>query len=318
MSFQSTGWVIDHSPTYGTDRLVLLVLANYGAEHPIERDGVLCWEAWPSIERISYEAGLSKADTTRKALRRLEAGGHIQVIENGCPDERFPANKRPNLYRILTTNPRRCWGGCRLCDPPPAGGPHRGGAATADPPPGGPTDPPPGGPVTPHGEGAKQVVEQVAQQPTKEGPDQSGPSLKARNRAALDKLPKNVDPADVQRLCLALRERIHRHRPGDGPPTVGPNWVSEMGRLLNSGPQGIDDFVPTPGQVHAMIDAIFDHLAEPKGSSDFCWANVVMSPGNLRKKWARITADLSSVKNRGRTDETIAEAVGDLRRMLGG
>jgi hypothetical protein len=146
--------------------------------------------------------------------------------------------------------------------------------------------------------------EPVEREPVeREGPGDESPStaleplpdaaaIKERNRAALDKLPKAVNPEDVKALCLHLRERMHRHHGGPGMATVTPNWVSEMGRLLNSGPKGVDGFVPTAAEVHAMIEAIFDRLNTPQGNSTFCWATVIQSPGNLREKWPRIAADL--------------------------
>ena len=313
MSFQSTGWVIDHSPTTGTDRLVLLALANYGAKDPITQgDGRYYWEAWPSVERIAFEAGLAKVDSARKALQRLADAGHIQVIPNGCPDERYPANKRPNLYRILTDNPRRCWGdGCALCDPPPGIG---------DPPPGGPVDLPPRETVTPHGEGAKQVLDQVEEQPVEQvghGADapMTAPIRKERNRAALAKLPKAVDPEDVKALCLHLSDRSNRHHGVPGFVKVSPNWIVEMGRLLNSGPSEVEGYVPTPGEVHAVIDGIFDQLTDRAPGTGFCWADTVQSPGNLRRKWVRITRDLAKKRQTHAPAEDVLAAMRKLDEM---
>lgn len=162
--------------------------------------------------------------------------------------------------------------------------------------------------------------------PGDESPETTPPAttqavpLKERNRAALAKLPKAVNPEDVQRLCILLRDRMYRHQGGDGPATIGPNWVVEMGRLLNSGPKGVDGYVPTAEQVAERIDAIFDLLAETEGSSTFCWATVIQSPGNLRDKWARISVDLNARRAKGGTRPAaeVADAVGKLRGMLDG
>lgn len=298
MSFQSTAWVLDHSRASGADRMVLVVLANYGAKHPTDRDGRLAWEAWPSVERIAHEAGLAKPATARNILRRLEEGGHIETVPNGCPDERIPKRRRPNLYRILLDNPRECWEGCATCTPP--GGRGNGGS----PEPSGVTGTPLPVDGECHGEGANQLLDQVDHQPDEqEGPGDTSPTtalvpppdpavIKERNRAALDKLPKAVDPEDVKALCIHLRERMYRHHGGPGKATVTPNWVSEMGRLLNSGPKDVDGYVPTATEVHSMIDSIFDHLNEPQGNGTFCWATVIQSPGNLRKKWMAVSGAL--------------------------
>lgn len=311
MSFQSTGWVIDHSPTTGTDRLVLLALANYGSKDPVQSDGRFYWEAYPSVERIAFEAGLAKVDSARKALQRLAENGYIEVVLNGSPDERIPANKRPNLYRILTDNPRRCWSKCALCDPP------RG---VGDPPRGGPVDLPPRGTVTPHGEGAKQVLDQAQEQPIEQvghGADapMTAPARRERNHAALAKLPKSVDPEDVKNLCLYLCERSNRHHGVPGFVKVSPNWVVEMGRLLNSGPKDVDGYVPTPVEVREVIDGIFDRLTDRASGTGFCWADTVQSPGNLRAKWVRITRELMKHQRSKPSDDEVLAAMRKLDEM---
>lgn len=96
MSIQAVGWVLDHSPTRGADRLVLISIANHAGQSP--SDGA--WEAWPGIDLIQREAGLERRRTVQDALARLIEAGAIERIVNGAPDERMPADRRPNLYRI--------------------------------------------------------------------------------------------------------------------------------------------------------------------------------------------------------------------------
>lgn len=93
------GWVLDHSPAEGAERLVLLSLANHAGPSPV--DGA--WESYPGVETIQKEANLRRVRTVQEVLARLIAGGHIQRIVNGAPDERIRSNRRPNLYRILVS-----------------------------------------------------------------------------------------------------------------------------------------------------------------------------------------------------------------------
>lgn len=97
MSVQAIGWVLDFSPTRGTDRLVLIALANHAGKSPV--DGA--WESYPGVDTIAREANVSRLRTVQEALARLEAEGHIQRIINGAPDLRIRPDRRPNLYRIL-------------------------------------------------------------------------------------------------------------------------------------------------------------------------------------------------------------------------
>lgn len=97
MSVQAISWVLDHSPAEGTERLVLLSLANHAGASPV--DGA--WESYPGIETIRKEANLRRERTVQEVLARLAADGHIERIVNGAPDKRIRANRRPNLYRIV-------------------------------------------------------------------------------------------------------------------------------------------------------------------------------------------------------------------------
>ena len=112
MSVQAIGWVFDHSPAKGSDRLVLLSIANHAGQSP--EDGA--WEAWPGIDTMAREAGLDRPRTVRDALGRLEAAGAVERIINGAPDERIRRDRRPNLYRVLLDNGGPCGDPrCRWC-----------------------------------------------------------------------------------------------------------------------------------------------------------------------------------------------------------
>ena len=98
MSVQALGWVLENSTTRGTDRLVLIALANHAGE--LTKDGT--FDAWPGVERIAREAGLDRPRTAQQALARLVAAGAIERVLNGAPDSRIRKDRRPNLYRIIT------------------------------------------------------------------------------------------------------------------------------------------------------------------------------------------------------------------------
>ena len=93
MSVQALSWVFDKSPTTGTDRLVLLALANHASSD--------AWECYPSIATLAREAGIARPRTVQQSLARMEANGHVERSINGAVDQRIRTDRRPNLYRIL-------------------------------------------------------------------------------------------------------------------------------------------------------------------------------------------------------------------------
>lgn len=74
MSVQAMAWVFDHSESEGSDRLVLLAIANHcNAKEPA---------AWPSIATIAAEARVDRA-TVYRSLKRLVALGELNVVSGG-------------------------------------------------------------------------------------------------------------------------------------------------------------------------------------------------------------------------------------------
>lgn len=127
MSVQALGWVFDHSPAEGSDRLVLLSLANHAGTSPVDD----AWEAYPGIALIQREAGLRRGRTVRDALTRLVEAGAVERIVNGAPDSRIRGDRRPNLYRILLDSGRPCdVPRCRWCGGTPDA--ERGDASRPD------------------------------------------------------------------------------------------------------------------------------------------------------------------------------------------
>ena len=85
-------WVLNHSTTSGTDRLVLLGIANHADEYGEN--------AWPSVPTLARYAGVGER-ATRYALRNLEDAGHI--ITEGRKGGRVDSDPRyrTNRYTVV-------------------------------------------------------------------------------------------------------------------------------------------------------------------------------------------------------------------------
>jgi len=66
MSFQAMAWALKQ-PAKTNEKFLLIVIANYADEEG---------RAWPSVERLALDTGMSRA-TIQRMLRRLEKGGWI-------------------------------------------------------------------------------------------------------------------------------------------------------------------------------------------------------------------------------------------------
>lgn len=100
MSVQALSWVLEESLAKGGGRLVLLALANHAGT-----DGS---RTFPSVETLAREARMTRSGV-QKALRRLEAEGHIRTTGRTA--------KGTIMYQILM--------GASVVGPPiskPAGG----------------------------------------------------------------------------------------------------------------------------------------------------------------------------------------------------
>lgn len=93
MSVHAISYVLKHSAAEGTERTVLLVLANYANDE---------WQSWPSIETIAWETNCSPRQAQRH-LRALLDAGRINMELQAAPDSRIPKDHRPNLYTITKT-----------------------------------------------------------------------------------------------------------------------------------------------------------------------------------------------------------------------
>ena len=92
MSVEVMAWVLNHSPTTGTDKIVLLGIANHADEHG--------GNAWPSVATLARYAGVSER-SCQYALRRLVEQGHIVVHRQAGGTRSTAPDRRPNLYEVV-------------------------------------------------------------------------------------------------------------------------------------------------------------------------------------------------------------------------
>ena len=99
MSIESIAACLHHSRASGSDKLVLLGIANH------EGDG----GAWPSITTLAKYANISER-SVQTCIRKLINIGEIvcHVNKGGNADTR--GDRRPNRYEILVRCPKECDG----------------------------------------------------------------------------------------------------------------------------------------------------------------------------------------------------------------
>ena len=120
MSIEAIGWVLEHCELVGSERLILISLANHAGELNDDGSGPY-WECYPSIETITHQCGIARKRTTQTAMASLELKGWIIRRINAAPDIRIPGNRRSNLYRLHRRVGRPCRRGCLDCTEPTPG-----------------------------------------------------------------------------------------------------------------------------------------------------------------------------------------------------
>ena len=125
MSVQAISWVFDHADAHGSERLVLLSIANHA-----DAEGR---NSWPGVARIAREANLSES-RTKAALRRLADEGVISIERHAGGSRDTRPDRRPNRYTILplavvpADDPAGGAGGPRVPPAPTGGAGGAGGA----------------------------------------------------------------------------------------------------------------------------------------------------------------------------------------------
>lgn len=92
MSIEAMVWVLHHSPTSGTDKVLLLGLANHA-----DTEG---HNAWPAVSTLARYANLEPRGV-QKALRRLEVEGHIRIETQAGGTADMRPDRRPNRYSVI-------------------------------------------------------------------------------------------------------------------------------------------------------------------------------------------------------------------------
>lgn len=145
MSVEAMAIVLHHSRAKGSDKLILLGIANH------QGDG----GAWPALSTLARYANVTEK-SARASLRRLEALGELatHLMAGGRHDT--PSWRRPNRYDVLVSCPVNC---DRTMNHRPVRLPEAPADLWIDPPPltgGGPVD---GGGTPSRGRGANRPLE---------------------------------------------------------------------------------------------------------------------------------------------------------------
>lgn len=97
MSVESLAVVLHHSKASGTDKLVLIGIANH------DGDG----GAWPSVGTLAKYANVSPRSVNR-SLDKLRELGEVIVYLQAGGTRHTADHKRPNRYEVLVKCPEGC------------------------------------------------------------------------------------------------------------------------------------------------------------------------------------------------------------------
>lgn len=92
MSVEAMVWVLNYAEVTGTDKVVLLGIANHADAHGEN--------AWPSVATLARYAGVSER-AVQYSLCRLADAGLIVVEKQAGGTHRTAPDRRPNLYSVL-------------------------------------------------------------------------------------------------------------------------------------------------------------------------------------------------------------------------
>jgi hypothetical protein len=280
VSYQATMAVFENVPgslAAGSDRLVLLALANHASGDTME--------CWPSISLLAREAGVTP-DTVKRSLRILVDRGLIERVINGAPDQRIPRDRRPNLYRLNLTGGTDT--GPRETGSRETGGreaPERGGESRVD---GGENHASTGGRDTPPKQSGN-IQGTVTEQ--SEGVGDAGASTDATPwRDALVEKHGHIVVEDAERLARLMADRLTARGYTANIAPTSKAWVLGMVRCVTSDTRAKGD----PDRVSNAIEFLYDRAGI---DHDGFWSDQVRSPQKLYDKWD----DLRAAGQRWRT-----------------
>lgn len=233
----------------------------YGVLHRHGQDPRNCY---PSHARIARFIGRAKSSIPAW-IRELVVAGWVEVVARRTPE----GDPDSNGYVVHLV-------------PLEAG---RGGVP-APPPRGVPADEQGGVPVAQQGGSLLDSAPNESKENESKG-NEENPAPSPPPSAPADDAPS----AEVIQLCTQLADAVERYRDGaqGGRPKVTKTWHRDMRLLLERGPLGADQAVATPAEkIAGCIRVVFTELADPQGSSGFCWASNVQSPAALRRHWWKL------------------------------
>jgi hypothetical protein len=102
VSIEAIAVCLHHSRASGTDKLVLLGIANH------EGDG----GAWPSVSTLARYANCTERSVQR-SIGNLVSLGEVKVVAQAGGNEGTRPDRRPNLYRVMVRCPSSCDGTSR-------------------------------------------------------------------------------------------------------------------------------------------------------------------------------------------------------------
>lgn len=91
MSVEAIAWALRRQDVRGTDKLVLIGLANHADPHGRN--------AWPAVSTLAVYASVDKRNVQR-ALTRLEDAGLVAVERNAGGNHDTPSDRRTNRYTL--------------------------------------------------------------------------------------------------------------------------------------------------------------------------------------------------------------------------
>lgn len=97
LSIESLAVCLNHSKASGTDKLILIGIANH------DGDG----GAWPTIKTLARYANVSER-AVQYSLEKLAALGEIEIHVNKGGNENTRSDRRPNRYDVLVKCPDSC------------------------------------------------------------------------------------------------------------------------------------------------------------------------------------------------------------------